>query len=71
MERCEHEDEMRERLRGCDGLFVGLLSPSELEAFDYLCEKDAARRSYEGAGGLMGLATVRLTLSSEQGNDLR
>ena len=59
-ERCEHEYEMRERLRGCHGLHVGFLSPEELEAFDYLCAKGAARRSYEGASGLMGLARVNL-----------
>jgi hypothetical protein len=61
MERCEHEDEMRERLRGSNGLFVGLLSPDELEAFNYLCEKRAARRVYRGASGFMGLAQVEIS----------
>lgn len=60
MERCEHEDEMRETLRGADGLYVGMLTESEREAFDYLCEKGAARREYGGVGGFMGLAKVRL-----------
>lgn len=60
MERCEYEDEQREILRGANGLHVGLLSPHELKAFDYLCEKGAARRSYAGVGGFMGLAKVEM-----------
>lgn len=43
-----------------DGLFVGLLDDEEMEIFDAACRKSEARRSYEGAGGLMGLAKVRL-----------
>lgn len=60
MERCEYEDEMRDRLRGLNGLHVGFLNEHELEAFDYLCEKGAARRVYTGVGGFMGLAKVDL-----------
>jgi hypothetical protein len=43
-----------------DGLFVGLLSETELAAFDDACGCGEARRSYEGVGGFLGLATVRL-----------
>lgn len=44
----------------CDGLFVGMLDSRELAKFDALCERGLARRSYEGAGGFLGLAKVRL-----------
>ncbi len=50
-------------LHRVDGLFVGMLDKEELEIFDEACRRHEARRSYEGAGGLMGLAKVRLTRS--------
>lgn len=59
-ERCGYEEEQREILRGTHGLFVGMLNPEELKAFDYLCEKGEARREYQGVGGFMGLAKVSL-----------
>lgn len=43
-----------------DGLFVGLLDKEELEIFDAACRSQDAYRSYEGGGGFMGLAKVRL-----------
>lgn len=43
-----------------DGLFVGLLSQDEIDAFDRLVKAGLAHRSYEGGGGFMGLAKVRL-----------
>lgn len=47
-----------------DGLFVGLLDKEELAIFDDACRHYEARRSYEGGGGLMGLAKVRLIRSA-------
>jgi hypothetical protein len=43
-----------------EGLFVGMLDGNELAAFNRLCEAGAARRTYEGAAGFMGLAKVSL-----------
>lgn len=54
------EGAMLEVLNGCDGLFVGLLSEAEVEALNYLSAKGLAQRSYESAGGFMGLAKVRI-----------
>jgi hypothetical protein len=47
-------------LHRIDGLFVGMLDNEELEIFDDACRKHEARRSYEGAAAIMGLAKVRL-----------
>lgn len=55
-----------ETLRRIDGLFVGLLDKEELEIFDDACQRNEARRSYEGAGGLMGLAKVRVSSVTSQ-----
>jgi hypothetical protein len=46
-------------LRRIAGLFVGALDADELEAFERLRRAGHVRRSYEGVGGMMGLATVR------------
>jgi len=43
-----------------DGLFVGLLDQDELRVFNDAVAKGWATRSYEGGGGMMGLAKVRL-----------
>lgn len=51
---------LRERVSKWDGFFVGMLSDDELEVFDAAVEAGVAFRSYEGGGGLMGLAKVRL-----------
>jgi hypothetical protein len=51
-------------LSGLGGMFVGMLSPAEVEAFDRLCEAGLAYRAYEGASGLMGLAQVRFNRAS-------
>lgn len=43
-----------------EGMFVGLLSEAELRLFERAVDLGYARRGYEGAAGLMGLARVRL-----------
>lgn len=43
-----------------DGLFVGMLDDAETRLFDEAVEAGIARRSYEGGGGFMGLAKVRV-----------
>lgn len=48
------------RLADLDGMFVGLLSDDELKAFEIAVREGLARRSYEGGGGFMGLAKVRI-----------
>ena len=50
-----------DRLRPLDGLHVGLLDESELDALSRLSEAGLAHRSYEGAAGLLGLPKVRLS----------
>jgi hypothetical protein len=42
------------------GIFVGLLTDEEIKVFDRAVEEGLAYRAYEGAGGFMGLAKVRL-----------
>lgn len=51
---------MSTRLHEMDGMFVGSLNAEELVLFEMACARGFARRSYEGAGGLLGLAKVRL-----------
>ena len=51
---------MSELMASLDGLFVGQLDPDEMQAFEAAIKAGEARRSYEGAAGLMGLAKVRL-----------
>lgn len=53
-------------LHRIDGLFVGMLDKEELEIFDEACRTYEARRSYEGAGAILGLAKVRLTRSPQE-----
>lgn len=48
-------------LQRIEGLFVGLLTPEELEAFQVACNTKQAYRSYEGPAGFLGMAKVRLT----------
>ncbi len=43
-----------------EGMHVGLLDEDELRVFENAVAKGWATRSYEGAGGFMGLAKVRL-----------
>lgn len=50
----------RDTLSEIDGLYVGDLDDGEMEAFNEACERGEASRSYEGAGGFMGLAKVRV-----------
>lgn len=47
-------------LRNIEGLYVGMLREDELAIFNEACRTYDAKRSYEGAGGAMGLAKVRL-----------
>ncbi|ANW00653.1 hypothetical protein [Bradyrhizobium icense] len=57
-------------LHRIEGLYVGLLTQEELEIFNKACRTNDARRSYEGAGGAMGLAKVRLfSLASQERSD--
>lgn len=48
------------RLEDMDGMFVGLLTDEEIEVYNRAYDEGKARLSYEGAGGFMGLAKVRL-----------
>lgn len=43
-----------------DGIFVGMLDADEIALLDKAVEEGVAWRSYEGVGGLLGLAKVRL-----------
>ena len=43
-----------------NGLFVGQLDESEMEAFNEACNSGLAARVYEGGAGFMGLAKVRV-----------
>lgn len=47
-------------LEHMEGLFVGLLDDDEAQVLEDAIERGRAMRSYEGAGGLMGMAKVRL-----------
>lgn len=47
-------------LKNLEGLHVGLLDQHEMKAFNRLCKAGLAKRVYEGAGGFMGLAKVKL-----------
>jgi hypothetical protein len=48
------------RLNEMEGFFVGMLDDEELAEFERAIDAGRARRVYEGASGLMGLAKVRL-----------
>lgn len=52
-----HEERMF--LSRIEGLFVGMLDEAEAREFERLVKAGVAARSYEGAGGFMGLAKVR------------
>jgi hypothetical protein len=51
---------LREAIR-LNGLFAGMCEPGE---YEYLIEAGLLRKVYEGAGGLLGLAKLRLTAST-------
>ncbi len=51
-----------------NGFFVGLLSDDELAAFNEAVAQGAAIRSYEGVGGFMGMAKVRLISPPTEGD---
>ena len=48
-----------EFIQRIDGWYVATLSDDELRWLDDCVKAGIARRSYEGAGGMMGLAKVR------------
>lgn len=50
--------EMRAKARGLDGLYAGSLRPEE---YGPLVDAGLLRFTYEGTGGLMGLAKLRAT----------
>ncbi|MBO6511811.1 MAG: hypothetical protein JJ979_25570 [Roseibium sp.] len=50
----------KDLMRGLSGLFVGLLSDEEQEAFRLLKEHGLASDSYQGGAGLLGLSKVKL-----------
>jgi hypothetical protein len=43
-----------------DGLFVGMLDLEEYEAFTQACKNGLACRDFEGVGGLLGMAKVKI-----------
>jgi hypothetical protein len=47
-------------LERLEGMHVGLLDEYEMWIFEHAVKDGMAIRSYEGAGGFMGLAKVRL-----------
>lgn len=50
-----------EVLRNCEGMYVGMLSEEEMEAFERLVRLGRASRDYgEGVMAMMGLAKVKL-----------
>lgn len=50
----------KDLLRGLSGLFVGMLSEEEQEAFRLLKEHGLAADSYQGGAGFLGLSKVKL-----------
>lgn len=49
--------DLYEEARRLDGLFAGMCKPEE---YDHLIAAGYLRRTYEGAGGFMGLAKLQL-----------
>ena len=43
------------------GMYVGQLTPEELDDFEQACKQGVAYRSYEGLSGIFGMAKVRLS----------
>jgi hypothetical protein len=43
-----------------EGLYAGQLTEEERAAFNFLIAHGLARRTWEGVGGLLGLAKVRV-----------
>lgn len=56
-----------ETVQQMNGLYVGLLSDDEMEAFDTACRLGLARRCYKGTSGFLGLARVALAPSTSDG----
>ena len=51
-------------IKPLNGLHVGMLEEKEIDAFNRLCERGLARRKYEGAAQLLGLAKVDVDLDA-------
>lgn len=51
---------MRDELSAIDGLYVGMLTVDEIEMLNHAVAEGRAIRSYEGPGGLLGMAKVRV-----------
>ena len=49
---------MREAVKQLDGLYVGQLDEDQMELFEVAVERGYARRSFDGPGGMLGLAKV-------------
>jgi hypothetical protein len=56
----------RDLTLGNDGLFIGALSPEEIEAFDRCVKDGFAYRAYEGGAGFFGLAKVRWAITRRE-----
>jgi len=50
----------RDLIRSFNGYHVGTLSDEEIESFNRFILDGFAKRVYEGTGGFMGLAKVRV-----------
>lgn len=53
-------DEQKDIINRLDGIFVGQLDHVEMSAFESAIKAGYAKRSYDGAGGWLGLAKVKL-----------
>jgi hypothetical protein len=56
---------MVEDIAWMDSLYVGLLSDEERALFEKAVEQGVAMRWYEGVGGFMGMAKVKLRKKTE------
>jgi hypothetical protein len=55
-------------VRRMDGLYIGLLSDSELQILRRCIESGFATLVYEGFSGILGLGKVKVKLSETRGN---
>jgi hypothetical protein len=56
----EQEETDLKLVRGLHGLYVGMLTPEEKEAFERLIPLGHTGRDYRHVGGFLGLAKVRV-----------
>lgn len=52
------DDYLREAVSRLSGLFAGQLNDDERLLLDEACKRGIARRRYDGAAGMLGLAKV-------------